>query len=97
MKYNLMSIVRKLPKVVSYKKKHKKSCGHFPKLLYVEPNNLVVSWGQICDNPLATIVWGQILSKENNIVSLSYLFFFFIDIFLSSLLCVIFPIANAMC
>ena len=40
-----------------------------------EPNILVVSWGQICDNHLATIVWGQILSKENDIVAPSYLFF----------------------
>ena len=28
-------------------------------LLSVEPNNLVVSWEQICDNPLATKVWGK--------------------------------------
>ena len=26
------------------------------RLLFVEPNNLVVSWGQICDNSLATKV-----------------------------------------
>ena len=40
----------------------------------IEPNILVVSWEQICDNPLATM-WGQILFRKNNIVSPSYLFY----------------------
>ena len=52
---------------------HKKSCGYLPELLSIEPNNLVVSWWEICDNPLTTIMWGQILSKDNNFVSPSYL------------------------
>ena len=51
-----------------------KSCGYSPELLSIEPNILLISWGQICDNPTATIVWGQILSKENDIVPPSYLF-----------------------
>ena len=38
--------------------KHKKSCGHSPKLLSVEPNISLVSWRQICDNLLTTKVWG---------------------------------------
>ena len=59
---------------VSFEKKHKKSYGYFPKLVFVEPNNLVISWGQVCDNSLATIVWGQILSNDNNFVPPSYLF-----------------------
>ena len=42
----------------SLEKKHKKPCDHSPELLFVEPNILVVSWGQICNNPLATKVWG---------------------------------------
>ena len=42
---------------------------HPPELLSVEPNILVVSWGQICDNSLAIIVWGHIFSKENDIGS----------------------------
>jgi len=65
MKYNAMGINRE---------KNKKSYGHYLELLFVEPNILAVSWRQVCDNPLATIVWGQILSKENDIVPPSYLF-----------------------
>ena len=61
MKYNTMSINIGL-------------CGHSSKLLFVESNILVVSLGEICDNPLATIIWGQILFKENDIVPQSYLF-----------------------
>ena len=57
-------------------KKHKKFCDYFLELPSVEPNNLVVFWGQVCDNPLATRVWGQILSKDNNFVPPSYLFFY---------------------
>ena len=53
---------------------HKKSYGYFPELLSIEPNNLIISWGQICDSSLVTIVLGKILSKDNNFVSLSYLF-----------------------
>ena len=45
-------------KVGEKHKKHKKSCGHSLELLSVEPNILVVSWRQICDNPLTTKVWG---------------------------------------
>ena len=43
---------------------------HPPELLFVEPNILIVSWEQICDNPLAIIVWGYIFSKENDIGSI---------------------------
>ena len=57
MKHNHMSINRGLCGH-SPREKHKKSYGHSPKLLSVEPNILVVSWGQICDNSLATKVWG---------------------------------------
>ena len=49
----------------------------FSKLLSIEPNILVVSWRQICNNPFAIKVWGergQILFKENNIMPPSYLF-----------------------
>ena len=56
------------------REKHKKFCGHSLELLSVEPNILVVCWGQIYDNPLATTVWGQIFSKKNDIVPPSYLF-----------------------
>ena len=35
-------------------KKHKNFCEHFPELLFVEPNNLVIFLGQIYDNLLAT-------------------------------------------
>ena len=35
------------------RKKYKKSCDHSLKLLPVEPNTFVVSWGQVCSNPLA--------------------------------------------
>ena len=42
------------------------------------PTNLVVSWGHIYGNPLETLVWGQILSKANNlglqIIQFSFLF-----------------------
>ena len=61
MKYNTMG-------------KNRGLCGHSSRLLFVESNILVVSLGKICDNPLATIIWGQILSKENDIVPPSYLF-----------------------
>ena len=64
MKHNPMGINRglcSLENVTSQKskvgKKQKKSCGHFPELLSVESNILVVSWRQICDNPLTTKVW----------------------------------------
>ena len=60
--------------------KYKKSCGHSQKLLSVEPNILVVSWRQICDNPLTTKVWRQILCKENDIVPPSYLLSFIFSI-----------------
>ena len=52
-----------------------KSWGYSLELLFVELNILVVSQGQICDIPLATIVWGQILFKKNDIMPQSYLFF----------------------
>ena len=51
--------------------------GNSLELLSVEPNILVVSWRQICDNSLATKVWGgggQIFFKENDMVPPSYLF-----------------------
>ena len=51
MKYNPMSINRGLCLL-------EKSCGYSPELLSIEPNILLISWGQICDNPTATIVWG---------------------------------------
>ena len=51
MKYNPMSINRGLCLL-------EKSCGYSPELLSIEPNILVLSWGQICDNPIATVVWG---------------------------------------
>ena len=52
-----------LPKIVF--KKQKKFREYFLKLLFVEPNNLVIYCGQICRNPLATWVCGQILYKDN--------------------------------
>ena len=55
-------------------KKHKKSYEYFSELLSVEPNNLVIPWRQVCYNLMATIVWVQILSKDNNFVPQSYLF-----------------------
>ena len=65
MKYNPMGINRGLCSLekTNFTKskvgeKHKISCGHSPRLLSVKPNILVVSWRQICDNPLATKVWG---------------------------------------
>ena len=65
MKHNPMGINRglcSLEKLIFTKskvgEKHKKSCGHSPELLSVEPNILVVFWRQICNNPLATKVWG---------------------------------------
>jgi len=51
MKYNPMGINRDLCSLG-------KSCGYCLELLSIEPNILVLSWGQICDNPIATIVWG---------------------------------------
>ena len=54
--------------------KYKKSCGCSLELLFIEPNKLVVSWGQVCNNPIAIIVWGKILFKDNNYVPPSYLF-----------------------
>ena len=50
-------------------------------LVTVEPNNLVVSWGQVCGNPLATRLWEQILSKDNNFVPPSYLIFYLSFVF----------------
>ena len=69
---NPMSINSKL-------EKNTKKCGsNSPKLLSVESNILIVSWGQICNNPLATIAWRQILSKENDILLPNYLFFVYL-------------------
>ena len=84
MKYNPMGINRE---------KHKKFYGYSPELLSVEPNNLVVSWGQICNNPLVTRVWEQILFKDNNFVPPNYLFLFFfcVILVLYFLLCILFP------
>ena len=64
------------------REKHKKFYDHFSELLFIEPNDLVVSWRQVCDNPLATRV-GGILSKDNNFVPLSYplLFVFVFSLF----------------
>ena len=75
------------------REKHKKSCGHSLELLSVEPNILIVSWGQVCDNFLATIVWGQILSKKSDICLkvIHFLFDFCVKLVLPLLLCVIFP------
>ena len=80
-------------KVWEKHKKHKKSCSYSPELLFIEPNNLVISCGQIGNNPLATKVWGQILSKDNNFVPPSYLFMFVfcVIIVLLLLFCVLFP------
>ena len=102
MKHNPMSINRGLCSLekltlqnqkLERHKKHKKSCGHSLELLSVESNILVVSQRQICDNPLATKVWGKRLSKENDIVPPSYLlsFIFSINLVLPLLLCVISP------
>ena len=52
---------KKKSKVGEKHKKYKKSCGHSLELLSVEPNILVVSWRQICDNPLLIKVWGAII------------------------------------
>ena len=60
MKHNSMGINRglcSLEKIVSLRKIHK-SYGNSLELLSVEPNILVVSWRQICNNSLATKVWG---------------------------------------
>ena len=51
---SLEKLTSKNQKIREKHKKHKKSYGHSPELLSVEPNNLVVSWKQIYDNPLAT-------------------------------------------
>ena len=82
MKYNPMGINRE---------KHKKSCGYSLELSSIESKNLVVFWRQICDNPLAAIVWAQILSKENDIVLqiIYFLYVFCVDLVISLLLCVI--------
>ena len=68
MKYNPISRNRGLCSL-------EKSYGYSSELLFVESNILAVSQGQICNIPLATIVWGQILSKKNDIMLQSYLFF----------------------
>ena len=48
----------------------------FSKIAICRTQHLGCIWGQICDNPLATIVWGgQKLSKDNIFVPSSYLFF----------------------
>ena len=57
-KTNFTKKKKKKSKVREKHKKHKKSCGHSLELLSVEPNILVVSCKQICDNPLLTKVWG---------------------------------------
>ena len=64
-----------------------------------EPNNLNVSWRHVCSNPLATTVWGQILSKDNNFVPASYLilFVFCVILVLPLLLCVLFPSGYQAC
>ena len=74
------------------REKHKKSCDYSLQLQFVEPNNLFVSWRQIWDNLLATRVWGQILSKDNNFVPPSYLFLFVfcVILILPLLFCVLF-------
>ena len=41
------------------REKHKKSYGYSSKLLSVEPNNLIASWGKIYNNPLVTKVWDK--------------------------------------
>ena len=56
---SLEKVTSQKSKVGEKHKKHKKLCGHFPKLLSVESNILVVSWRQICDNPLTTKVWRE--------------------------------------
>ena len=38
--------------------KNTRNPSHSPELLFVEPNILIVSWRKICNNPLATKVWG---------------------------------------
>ena len=67
MKYNPMGINRGLsPQNSKLKKKTQEILWVFSKkLLYVELNNLVESWGQVCRRPLATCVRRQILSKDN--------------------------------
>ena len=59
--YSLEKLTSQQEKVGEKHKKHKKSCSHSPELLSVKPNILVVSWRQICNNPLATRVWGEII------------------------------------
>ena len=72
MKHNPMSINRGLCSLK--KKKHKKLCGRSLELLSVEFNILVVSWGQICDNSLATKVLGAniVHGKRYSTSKLSY-------------------------
>ena len=95
MKYNPIDINRGLCSLKNpvVREKHKKSYGYSLELLFAELNNLVVSRWQVCDNPLVTKVWGQMLSKDNNFVSSSYLFMFVfcVDIVLPSLFYVISP------
>ena len=68
MKYNPMGINKGLCSLEILwsfsriaREKHKKFYDHFSELLSVEPNDLVVSWRQVCDNPLATRVGGDIV------------------------------------
>ena len=66
MKHNPMGINRglysleKLHKIKSWRETQETQeiLWSFSKIVIVEPNILVVSWRQICDNPLATKVWG---------------------------------------
>ena len=66
-------------------------------MLFVEPNNLVVSYVQVCDNPLITRVLGQILSKDNNFMPPSslFLFDFCVILILPLLHCVLLPTHNS--
>ena len=97
MKYNPMGInsglcsldkISFLSQKSQIEKKHKKFYGHSPEFLSIELNNLVVSWGQVCDNPLVRRVWGQILSKNNNLCFqvIYFLFVFCANLVLSLLL-----------
>ena len=92
-KYNPMDINRDLCSLEKYKK-HKKSCGYSPELLFVEPNIMIVSWGQICDNPFSdNSVRGKYCLRKI-ILCLQVIYFMFVfcvNIVLPLLLCIISP------
>ena len=93
MKYNPMDINRSLCSLEKYKK-HKKSCGYSPELLFVEPNILIVSWVQIYNNPFSNnSVRGKYCLRKMILClkAIYFLFVFCVNIVLPLLLCVLFP------